>query len=159
MQPALNAVEVWYTEGLLSPRPLSPTLTLINHDPIPNSNPILWDSGPPVADPGMGGPGGRPLPPPLTKTYGWTAGLGCTKQSASDTGASFHLNPELLVTIFVRKLTKIFQFQGVGAVSPSSPTRGSALRPRWGLYPQTANPRFGSSLWQILDPPLRTATT
>ena len=67
MQPALNAVAVCYTEGLLSSRPLSPTLTLINPDPIPNSNLILWDCGPPVADPGMGGPGGRPLPPPLTK--------------------------------------------------------------------------------------------
>jgi len=86
MQPALNAVAVCYTQGVLSPRPLSPTLTLINPDPISNSNPILWDSGPPVADPGMGGPGGSPLPPPLTNIYGWTAGRGCAKQSASDTG-------------------------------------------------------------------------
>jgi len=37
MQPALNAVAVCYTQGLLSPRPLSPTQTLINPDPIPNS--------------------------------------------------------------------------------------------------------------------------
>jgi len=63
MQPALNAVAVCYTEGLLSPRPLSPNLNLINPDPIPNSDPILWDSGPPVADPGMGGLGGRPSLP------------------------------------------------------------------------------------------------
>jgi len=122
MQPALNAVAVCYTEGLLSPRPLSPNL--INPDPIPNSNPILWDSGPPVADPGMGGPGGRPLPPLLTRTYGWTTGRGCSNQSASDTGASFHLNPELLATIFVRKLTKSFQLQW-GGLCPSDPPPGA----------------------------------
>jgi len=42
-----------------------------------------------VADPAMGGSGGRPLPhwPKLR------AVRGCAKQSASDTRASFHLNP------------------------------------------------------------------
>jgi len=37
-----------------------------------------------VADPAMGGPGGRP---PLTKTYGWSW------RRDSDTGTNFHSNP------------------------------------------------------------------
>ena len=121
----------------LSPKPLSPTLTLINPDPISNSNPIFWDSGPPVADPGMGGPGGSPLPPPLTNIYGWMAGHGCAKQSASDTGVSFHLNPELLATIFVRKLTKNFQLQG--GVVPLSTHHYRGLCPSTPLGAPSAN--------------------
>ena len=40
-----------------------------------------------VADPAMGGPGGRLPAPPLTKTSGWSW------RRDSDTGANFHLNP------------------------------------------------------------------
>jgi len=43
-----------------------------------------------VADPAMGGPGGRPPSPHSPKIR---AVHGGAKQSASNTGANFHLNP------------------------------------------------------------------
>jgi len=44
----------------------------------------------PVADPAMGGPGGRSPPPLIDQNLGLDHGG--AKQSASDTGANFHLN-------------------------------------------------------------------
>jgi len=70
----------------------------------------------------------------MTKTG---AGRGCAKQSASDTSASFYLNPQLFTT-FCMKMDK--------NLSPDSPL---------GVLPQ--NPRLGSrsarSPWSALATP------
>jgi len=67
------------------------------------------------------------------------AGHGGAKQSASDTGANFHLNPQLWPPFLYENGQKAFSFRGL---CPLTPTRGSAPGSRWwlcqrGLGPQT----------------------
>ena len=119
---------------------------------------------PSVADPVMGGPGGRPPPhwPKLKDGHGCASSLPQTRVE------SFHLNPYFW-SLFMKtdqKLSASGSF--LLRASPWPPTRGSVPGPHWGIR-STPSPtprrQFTYRLaelvmlcppWQILNPPLMT---